>query len=187
MKKLVALVLVLMLTLGCVSALAEAKTEYNIHVLVWKFDDTYGSTVRQGMMKWKEIVEDELGVKINLTMDDAQDDMAKQVEQADLIVFPGGAMFGINYLGVADYIERVLDIADKNGTPVIFGSLGFNHMENAEEHDDRLHQILSFHCNTPFLSRYCLSFPRMRKSAVRTRPSLHPRSLAITAMLSPYQ
>ena len=86
MKKLVALVLALMLALGCMTALAEAKTEFNIHVLVWKFDDTYGSTVRQGMMKWKEIIEDELGVKINLTMDDAQDDMAKQVEQADQVI-----------------------------------------------------------------------------------------------------
>ncbi|MBO4298010.1 MAG: substrate-binding domain-containing protein, partial [Clostridia bacterium] len=86
MKKLVALTLALLLVLSCVSVFAEAKTEFNIHVLVWKFDDTYGSTVRQGMMKWKEIIEDELGVTINLTMDDAQDDMAKQVEQADQII-----------------------------------------------------------------------------------------------------
>ncbi len=84
MKKLVSLMLVLCMLLACTAALAEAKKEYNIHVLVWKFDDTYGSTVRQGMNKWKDIVADELGVTINLTMDDAQDDMAKQVEQADI-------------------------------------------------------------------------------------------------------
>jgi methyl-galactoside transport system substrate-binding protein len=65
---------------------AEAKTEYNVEVLVWKFDDTYGSSVRQGMMKWAEIVGDELGVKINLTMNDAGDDMAKQVEQCDQVI-----------------------------------------------------------------------------------------------------
>ena len=86
MKKLAALTLAVLLVLSCFSAMAETKTEFNIHVLVWKFDDTYGSTVRQGMMKWKEIIEDELGVTINLTMDDAQDDMAKQVEQADQVL-----------------------------------------------------------------------------------------------------
>ena len=86
MKKILVLVLALVLALSCFTAMAEIKDEYNIHVLVWKFDDTYGSTVRQGMMKWKEIIEDELGVTINLTMDDAQDDMAKQVEQADQVL-----------------------------------------------------------------------------------------------------
>jgi len=86
MKKLVALVLALVLALSCSAVFAEAKTEYNVDVLVWKFDDTYGSSVRQGMMKWAEAVGDELGVKINLKMYDAGDDMAKQVEQCDLAV-----------------------------------------------------------------------------------------------------
>ena len=35
MKKLVALALALMMTLACVAALAETKSEFNIHVLVW--------------------------------------------------------------------------------------------------------------------------------------------------------
>ena len=86
MKKLVALVLALLVALSCTAVFAEAKTEYNVEVLVWKFDDTYGSSVRQGMMKWAETVGDELGVKINLTMNDAGDDMAKQVEQCDQVI-----------------------------------------------------------------------------------------------------
>ena len=86
MKKLVALVLALVMVLSVSAVFAEAKSEYNVTVLVWKFDDTYGSTVRQGMDKWAKIVGDELGCKINLSMDDAQDDMAKQVEQADQII-----------------------------------------------------------------------------------------------------
>ncbi len=83
MKKLVALVLALVMVLSISAVMAEAKTEYNVDVLVWKFDDTYGSTVRQGMMKWAEAVGEELGVTINLKMYDAGDDMAKQVEQCD--------------------------------------------------------------------------------------------------------
>ena len=83
MKKLVALFLALILALSCTAVLAEAKTEYNVTVLVWKFDDTYGSSVRQGMNKWAKAYEDETGIKINLDMQDAGDDMAKQVEQCD--------------------------------------------------------------------------------------------------------
>ena len=84
MKKLVALVAALVLALTCTAVFAdEAKKEFNVTVLVWKFDDTYGSSVRQGMLKWAEAVGEELGVKINLDMQDAGDDMAKQVEQCD--------------------------------------------------------------------------------------------------------
>ena len=84
MKKLVALVVALVLALTCTAVFAdEAKKEFNVTVLVWKFDDTYGSSVRQAMLKWAETVGDELGVKINLDLQDAGDDMAKQVEQCD--------------------------------------------------------------------------------------------------------
>jgi methyl-galactoside transport system substrate-binding protein len=86
MKKLVALVLALVMVLSVSAVFAEAKSEYNVDVLVWKFDDTYGSSVRQGMMKWAETVGEELGVKINLKMYDAGDDMSKQVEQCDLAI-----------------------------------------------------------------------------------------------------
>ena len=86
MKKILVLVLALVLALSCFTAMAEMKDEYNIGVLVWKFDDAYGSTVRQGMTKWAEIVGEELGCKINLNMQDSGDDMAKQVEQVQQMV-----------------------------------------------------------------------------------------------------
>jgi len=83
MKKILALVLALVMVLSVSAVFAEAKTEYNVTVLVWKFDDTYGSSVRQAMLKWADAVGEELGVKINLDLQDAGDDMAKQVEQCD--------------------------------------------------------------------------------------------------------
>ena len=86
MKKVLVLMLALVMALSCFAAMAEMKDEYDIRVLVWKFDDTYGSSVRQGMEKWAELVGQELGTKINLTMYDAADDMAKQVESANQIV-----------------------------------------------------------------------------------------------------
>ncbi|MBO2517273.1 MAG: galactose ABC transporter substrate-binding protein [Clostridiales bacterium] len=87
MKKLVALVLALVMVLSVSAVLAEEKTEYTVDILVWKFDDTYGSSVRQAMTKWAELVGEELGVKITIkNMFDAGDDMAKQVEQCDLAI-----------------------------------------------------------------------------------------------------
>ena len=87
MKKLVAVLLTLALALGCFAAIADdVKKEYNVGVLVWKFDDTYGSTVRAGMLKWAEKIGEELGVEIKLDMQDAGDDMSKQVDQCDLLI-----------------------------------------------------------------------------------------------------
>ena len=45
MKKLVALVLALVMVLTCSAVFAEAKSEYDVRVLVWKFDDAYGSSL----------------------------------------------------------------------------------------------------------------------------------------------
>ena len=119
MKKLVAILLTLIMALGCVAGLAEEKTEFNIHVLVWKFDDTYGSSVRQGMMKWEEILEDELGVTINLTMDDAQDDMGKQVEQATRIVSQKPDFVIINLADPAGG-QVLVDTFTAEGIPFLF-------------------------------------------------------------------
>ena len=112
------------------------------------FDDNYGDMlIRTCFLQLTKVVLENIGVT-DYTMDvmplKAPDDT--QVEEADLILFPGGAMFGVNYLGVAEYIERVLDIADRRGIPVVFSSLGLNHMENGAENDERLHAILSRPC-----------------------------------------
>lgn len=112
------------------------------------FDDNYGDMlIRTCFLQLTKVVLKNLGVS-SYTLDvmPLKAPRDEQVEQADLIVFPGGAMFGINYLGVADYIERMLDIADAMGIPVIFSSLGFNHMEYGDDSDDRLHSILSRPC-----------------------------------------
>lgn len=112
------------------------------------FDDNFGDMlIRTCFIQLTKVALQNLGVR-DYTLDaiplKSLDD--QQVESAELIVFPGGAMFGINYLGVADDIEHVLDIADARGIPVVFSSLGLNHMESGEEHDARLHQMLSRPC-----------------------------------------
>ena len=143
MKKLLALVLALALCLGCAAALAEGKSEYNVDVLVWKFDDTYGSTVRQGMMKWAEIVGEELGVTINLKMYDAGDDMAKQVEQADLAVSDAPDFVIINLAEPAGG-QTLVDKFTAAGIPFLF----YNIPPSEETYDDVVKTPGSFFVGT---------------------------------------
>ncbi len=102
MKKLLVLALALILALGCMSAFAEDKTELAIRVLVWKYDDTYGSTVRAAMDKWAAIYSEELGIDIKLTMYDAADDIGKQIEQATMITQQGCDFVIINLAEVSN-------------------------------------------------------------------------------------
>ena len=49
MKKILVVLLALVLALSAVGAFAEEVKEYDIRALIWKYDDTYGSSVRQAM------------------------------------------------------------------------------------------------------------------------------------------
>ena len=144
MKKLVVLILALMLALSCTAVFAEAKSEYNIHVLVWKFDDTYGSSVRQGMLKWAEIVGEELGVKINLTMDDAQDNMAQQVEQCVRVSGNSDIDFVIINLAEPAGGQTLVDTLKEKNIPFLF----YNIPPSEETYDSVVKQTGSFFVGT---------------------------------------
>ncbi|MGI6696809.1 MAG: galactose ABC transporter substrate-binding protein [Christensenellales bacterium] len=87
MKKLLSLALIMMMLFGITSALAEAALpeKLDMRALIWKYDDTYGSTVRVAMDKWVKHYAEELGIEINFQMYDAADDMAKQIETATIL------------------------------------------------------------------------------------------------------
>ncbi len=121
MKKLVSLLLALLMVLGTTVAFAEtpAKTELNIGVLVWKFDDTYGSTVRAAMTKYAEEIGKEMGIKVNLDMQDAGDDMAKQIEEATVMFANKPDFVIINLAEVASGMSLV-EIAKANNVPFLF-------------------------------------------------------------------
>ena len=143
MKKILVLVLALVLALSCFTAMAEMKDEYNIGVLVWKFDDAYGSTVRQGMDKWAKAVGDELGCKINLTMYDAADDMAKQVEQANILVGDKPDFVIINLAEVASG-QTLVDLFTEAGIPFLF----YNKPPTEETYDSVVKASGSFFVGT---------------------------------------
>ncbi|NLF27319.1 MAG: substrate-binding domain-containing protein [Clostridiales bacterium] len=119
MKKLLVLVLAVVLALGCASALAEEKTELDVRVLVWKFDDTYGSTVRAAMEKWAVAYSEELGIKINLQMYDAADDIGKQIEQATMICSQGCDFVIINLAEVSNG-AALTSLFQEAGIPFLF-------------------------------------------------------------------
>lgn len=143
MKKLVSLLLALCMVLGCAVAFAEAKTEYNVQVLVWKYDDTYGSSVRQAMNKWAEKVGEELGVTINLTMYDAQDDMAKQVEQCDLAIGQNPDFVIINLAEPAGG-QKLVDKLTEAKIPFLF----YNIPPSDETYDSVVKQTGAFFVGT---------------------------------------
>lgn len=109
MKKILVVLLALVMALSCMTAMAEAKTEYNIGVLVWKYNDTYGSSVRLAMEEAAKTVGEELGVTINLNCVDAQDQIAIQLEQAPTIFAKND--FVIVNLADVNSGEAIIDIA----------------------------------------------------------------------------
>ena len=143
MKKILVLVLALVLALSCFSAMAEMKDEYDIRVLVWKFDDTYGSSVRQGMEKWADLVGQELGCKINLTMYDAADDMAKQVESATQVVGQKPDFVIINLAEVASG-QTLVDMFKEADIPFLF----YNKPPTPETYDSVVKDSGSFFVGT---------------------------------------
>ena len=120
MKKILALLLVLIMALSVASiAVAEEKTELNISALIWKYDDTYGSSVRKAMMEAAETIGADMGIKINLTMYDAADDMAKQVEQATILVGEKPDFIIINLAEVASG-QQLVDMFTEAEIPFLF-------------------------------------------------------------------
>ena len=143
MKKVLVLMLALVMALSCFAAMAEMKDEYDVRVLVWKFDDTYGSSVRQGMEKWADLVGQELGTKINLTMYDAADDMAKQVESANQIVGQNPDFVIINLAEVASG-QTLVDMFSEAGIPFLF----YNKPPTPETYDSVIKDSGSFFVGT---------------------------------------
>ncbi|MDO4938675.1 MAG: galactose ABC transporter substrate-binding protein [Lachnospiraceae bacterium] len=100
-------------------AVAEGKSEVNIGVLVWKYSDTYGSSVRVAMEKYAEELGAELGVKVNLEMQDGNDDQATQNNQADVMFAAGKDLIIINLCDTSAG-QYLADLGAQYGVPFFF-------------------------------------------------------------------
>ena len=100
-------------------AAAEGKDEVNIGVLVWKYSDTYGSSVRVAMEKYAEEIGNQLGVKVNLEMQDGNDDQATQNNQADVMFASGKDLIIINLCDTSAG-QYLADLGAENDVPFFF-------------------------------------------------------------------
>ena len=123
MKKLLVLALALILALGCVSALAEEELpeSLDIRVLVWKYDDTYGSTVRAAMEKCgldpdsrKWVSKYSLGMRQRLGI-------AQAIMEDPSLLILDEPMNGLDKHGVEE-IRELLRELNRDGTTIILSS-----------------------------------------------------------------
>lgn len=116
MKKRLALLLACGMAMSMIPAQAEeAKEEINLGVLIYKFDDTYISTVRAALEKYAA----EADVTVNLDMQDAQGDQAKQNDQMDILVEKDLDALLINCVDTGS-AQGLADKAKEAGVPAIF-------------------------------------------------------------------
>jgi methyl-galactoside transport system substrate-binding protein len=127
MKKLLVILLVLSMLVSSLTACSKKASETSdtagktlkIGVLVWKFSDAYGSTVRQAMTKYA----DELGkandVVVELDMQDANDSQTTQNDQCDTLLAKGIDLLIIN-LATDGAAQALVDKAKAKNVPVLF-------------------------------------------------------------------
>ena len=100
-------------------AASEGKTELNIGVLVWKYSDTYGSSVRVAMDKYAKEIGAEKGLTINLEMQDDNDHQATQNNQADVMFAAGKEHIIINLCDTSAG-QYLVDLAKQYNVPISF-------------------------------------------------------------------
>ena len=102
-----------------VATTAAGKTELNVGVLVWKYSDTYGSSVRAAIEKYAASIGTEKGIKINLDMVDGNDDQAIQNDQASTLLQKNLDLLVVNLCEVTAG-QPIVDLAKAAGVPVLF-------------------------------------------------------------------
>ncbi len=98
---------------------AAASKPLKIGVLVWKFSDAYGSTVRQAMTKYAEELGKAKGITVELDMQDANDNQTTQNDQCDTLLAKGIDLLVIN-LATDGAAQALVDKAKAKNVPVLF-------------------------------------------------------------------
>lgn len=98
---------------GCSGA--KNSDELTVGVLVYKYDDTYISTVRAAIDKYAKASD----VEVNLDMQDGQGDQARQNDQLDVLIQKGVDVLAINAVDTGS-AQGLADKAKAAGIPVVF-------------------------------------------------------------------
>ena len=111
------------------------------------FDDNFGDMlIRTCFTQLLKVVLQNLQAEAELTFMPLKSLEKEKIAEAELIIFPGGALFGFSYLGLLEDFETVLDIAEKNDIPVVFSSLGLNNAGATDENEPYLTALLHKKC-----------------------------------------
>lgn len=121
MKRRIALVLAVVmifsLAVGCSSDSGDGggsgKDKLKVGVLIYKYDDTYISTVRQALEKEAE------GMEVELLMNDAKGDQAQQNDQLDILIQKDVDALIVNIVDIGA-AESVIEKAKEADIPVVF-------------------------------------------------------------------
>lgn len=93
----------------------EAKDAVKLGVLVYKYDDTYISTVRSAIEKYAK----EQAISVELDMQDGQGDQAKQNDQLDILIQKGVDAILINAVDTGS-AQGIADKCKEAGIPAVF-------------------------------------------------------------------
>lgn len=104
----------LMLAAGCSNSTTGAggSGKPTVGATIYKFDDNFMSYVRRAMDK-------EASGKVNLVLNDSQNDQAKQMEQVDTLIAKGAKSLAINLVDPKS-ATTIIDKAKPKNLPVIF-------------------------------------------------------------------
>jgi len=122
MKKLLVVILglaILLTACGTSTSDQDSKKTLKIGVLVWKFSDAYGSTVRQAMTKYADELGKAKGVTVSLDMQDANDSQTTQNDQCDTLLAKGIDLLIVN-LATDGAAQALIDKAKAKNVPVLF-------------------------------------------------------------------
>jgi len=113
-KSLILLLIVAMLSTCLVACSSGDSDELEIGVLIYKYDDTYISTVRQALEK-----EAEKDPNVTLLMNDSQNDQSKQNEQIDILIEKGVDALVVNIVDIGA-ASAVIEKAKAADIPTVF-------------------------------------------------------------------
>ena len=111
------------------------------------YDDNFGDMlIRHCFESLLRAALDELGLSAQIDIMPLKEIDEQMVRRAEYIFFPGGGTFGLCYTGFFDYIERIVNIAQETGIPVVFSSVGFDNQDATPEGEERLRTLLHKDC-----------------------------------------
>lgn len=117
-------------------------------LIIALYDDNFGDMlIRTNFTQILKVVFHDLQIRdYEIDSMHLRDVCRERIESADLIMFAGGALFGLSYQHFHDHLFEILDCADACHVPVVFSSLGANNMYGDEESKKRLAETLHKDC-----------------------------------------